>query len=119
MDYKLIVVNNFKDIHTDEEYTIGQELNVSEERAFELFSSADHLVKFVSRDGNLEEISADNEALKAENETLKVDVEKLKSENENLKNDVEKLKSENENLAKANKTTNVEDKDKDKNTSNK
>lgn len=122
--YKVVVVTPFRDQHTDEKYVSGTELNVSEERAFELFSSPSHLVKFVSCDGDegLESIKAENDALKAENATLKTSVDNLTSDNEKLNADIttikdenNTLKAENDALKKSNETLNTEtDKNKDK-----
>ena len=122
--YKVVVVTPFRDQHTDEKYVSGAELNVSEERAFELFSSPSHLVKFVSCDGDedLESIKAENDALKAENTTLKTSVDNLTSDNEKLNADIttikeenNTLKTENDALKKSNETLNTEtDKNKEK-----
>lgn len=78
--YKVVVVTPFRDQHTNEKYVSGTELNVSEERAFELFSSPSHLVKFVSCEGNedLESIKAENDTLKKSNETLNTETDKNK-----------------------------------------
>lgn len=129
--YKVVVVTPFRDQHTDEKYDSGLELNVSEKRAFELFSSPSHLVKFVSCDGeeDLESIKTENDALKAENAALKTNVDNLTSDNEKLNADItnvkdesntlkvenDALKAENESLKKSSETTNIEsDKNKDK-----
>ena len=122
--YKVVVVTPFIDQHTNEKYVSGTELNVSEERAFELFSSPSHLVKFVSCEGNedLESIKAENDALKAENATLKTSIDNLTSDNEKLNADIitikdenNNLKAENDTLKKSNETLNTEtDKNKDK-----
>ena len=122
--YKVVVVTPFRDQHTKEKYVSGTELNVSEERAFELFSSPSHLVKFVSCEGNedLESIKAENDALKAENATLKTNIDNLTNDNEKLNADIitikdenNNLKAENDTLKKSNETLNTEtDKNKDK-----
>ena len=122
--YKVVVVTPFRDQHTNEKYVSGTELNVSEERAFELFSSPSHLVKFVSCEGNedLESIKAENAALKAENATLKTSIDNLTRENAKLNADIitikdenNNLKAENDTLKKSNETLNTEtDKNKDK-----
>lgn len=92
--YKLVAAINFTDVHTDEKYKAGQELNVSEERALELFSSPYHLVKYVSHedDTDIASIISEKDALKTENDTLKKDLEnltedKLKLQLENNKDD--------------------------------
>lgn len=122
--YKVVVVTPFRDQHTNEKYVSGTELNVSEERAFELFSSPSHLVKFVSCEGNedLESIKAENDALKVENATLKTNIDNLTNDNEKLNADIitikdenNNLKAENDTLKKSNETLNIEtDKNKDK-----
>ena len=122
--YKVVVVTPFRDQHTNEKYVSGTELNVSEERAFELFSSPSHLVKFVSCEGNedLESIKAENDALKVENATLKTNIDNLTNDNEKLNADIitikdenNNLKAENDTLKKSNETLNTEtDKNKDK-----
>ena len=122
--YKVVVVTPFRDQKKKEKYVSGTELNVSEERAFELFSSPSHLVKFVSCEGNedLESIKAENDALKAENATLKTSIDNLTSDNEKLNADIitikdenNNLKAENDTLKKSNETLNTEtDKNKDK-----
>ena len=97
--YKVVIVTPFRDQHTNEKYVSGTELNVSEERAFELFSSPSHLVKFVSCEGNedLESIKAENDALKAENATLKTNIDNLTSVNEKLNADKNKDKEQKKN----------------------
>lgn len=109
--YKLNVVTAFRDQHTQEKYKPGTELNVSEERALELFSSQHHLVQYISCEGEEEvnSIKAENDALKAENTSLKAEVENLTNENTSLKADVENLTNENNSLKE--KNTDNEDKE--------
>lgn len=95
--YKLEVVTPFKDIHTKEKYKAGKKLNnISEERAFELFSSPYHLVKFISckDDENIESIKIENEELKAEIDNLKLENEALKSETSKSSDTEEKNQDE-------------------------
>ena len=91
-NYKLVAAINFTDIHTKEKYKAGQELNVSEERALELFSSPNHLVKYVSHEEDIDvnSIIAEKDALKTENDTLKDNLDNLTAKYEKLKLQVEK-----------------------------
>lgn len=50
MEYTVETMMDFTDIHSNEKYTKGKQLIVSEERALELFSSDHHLVKFIKRE---------------------------------------------------------------------
>lgn len=50
MKYHVLTMVSFQDIHTKETYEANKELVVSEERALELFSSKNHLVRFLSRE---------------------------------------------------------------------
>lgn len=96
--YKLVAAINFTDVHTDEKYKAGQELNVSEERALELFSSPNHLVKYVSHedddDTDIASIISEKDALKTENDTLKKDLENLTEEYDKLKLQLENNKDD-------------------------
>ena len=84
--YKLEVIKAFTDIHTKEKYKVGKKLKVDEERAFELFSSPYHLVRFISCEGDndLKSIQAENNVLKVENAELKAENERLKEEASNV-----------------------------------
>lgn len=94
--YKLVAAINFTDVHTDEKYKAGQELNVSEERALELFSSPNHLVKYVSHedDTDIASIISEKDTLKTENDTLKKDLENLTEEYDKLKLQLENNKDD-------------------------
>lgn len=50
MKYHVLTMVSFQDIHTKKQYEANEELIVSEERALELFSSENHLVRFLSRE---------------------------------------------------------------------
>lgn len=81
--YNLKVVNSFKDIHTQEKYKAGKELkNISEERAFELFSSPHHLVQFISCDGieDIDVIKEENNALKEQIDALNKQIDDLNAQ---------------------------------------
>lgn len=101
--YKLEVVRNFTDVYTKEKYQIGKELNVEEERAFELFSSPYHLVKFISCEGN-----EDVKSVKKENDALKAEFEKIKTENDALKAELEKINTETNVLKTGNEESTIE-----------
>lgn len=89
--YKLAVVTGFTDKNTSKKYKKNDILeNVEEERAFELFSSEHHLVKYVS----FEEDENKN-ALVDENKTLKEEKEKLEEEIKSLKIKIEELQPSN------------------------
>lgn len=103
--YNLKAQRDFRDKYTKEDYTKGQELvNIEEERALELLSSDNSLVKYVSHiDDNkdleeVENIKKESEEAKAQVETLKAENDALKAENETLKADNDTLLAENESL---------------------
>lgn len=108
--YKLKALRDFRDKYTKEDYSKGQELvDIEEERAFELLSSDNSLVKYVSHtDDNkdleeVENIKKENDTVKAENESLKTENDTIKAENEELKKEVEALKAS-QNSDKTNKS---------------
>lgn len=121
--YTLKTLRDFRDKYTKEDYSKGKELvNIEEERALELLSSDNSLVKYVSHidDNNdvteVENIKKELEEVKTQVETLKVENDALKAENETLKADNDAMLAENESLKADNdkKTTETDNKKQNK-----
>ena len=89
MKYTVKAMMNFTDIHDKSiKYIKGQNIDVSEARALELFSSDYHSVKFVTREeenNNLDDqknvaVASDNQTVNEENKILESSQEKSNKE---------------------------------------
>jgi hypothetical protein len=101
--YKLKVAMPFTDKYDEErKYKKNEIIDVTEERALELFSSDYHLVKYVSyEDDNNGEILEENKSLKKEIELLNSKIVELESSTKKEKvvdnaNKIEKNNNKNE-----------------------
>lgn len=99
MKYTVEIMMNFTDIHDNSiKYIKGQKINVSEKRALELFSSDYHLVKFVTREeenDNLDDqknvgVESDNQESSKDNS----DNQTVNDENKILESSQEKSNKE-------------------------
>lgn len=100
--YKLKVAMPFTDKYDEErKYKKNEIIDVTEERALELFSSDYHLVKYVSYEDNNSEILEENKSLKKEIELLNSKIVELEASTKKEKvvdnaNKIEKNNNKNE-----------------------